>query len=136
MPQGCGGQQDREAQHKTVEAILAEAALANTQLAVTKAVLKAEFCREGATVEEAAAKVEEAVEQMATQLVFGRVPLGAKDKQRRARPEVKVLYFRSLFEAELQRVQAAAETEQDAGSSPLKLAVLDHRRRYLEMKQS
>jgi hypothetical protein len=34
--------QDREAQHKTVEAILAEEALANAQLAVAKAVLKAE----------------------------------------------------------------------------------------------
>jgi len=81
--------QDREAQHKTVEAILAEAALANAQLAVAKAVLKAEFRREGATVE-----------KMATQLVFGRVPAGAKAKQRRARSEVKVLYFGSLFEAE------------------------------------
>ena len=50
--------QDREAQHKTVEAILAEPALANAQLAVTKAVLRAEFRREGATAEEAAAKAE------------------------------------------------------------------------------
>ena len=92
--------QDREAQHKTVEAILAEAALANAQLAVAKAVMQAEFRREGATVEEAAAKAEEAVEKMATQLVFGRVPAQTKARQRRAKPEVKVLYFRSLFEAE------------------------------------
>ena len=92
--------QDRESQHKTVEAILAEAALANAQLAVAKAVLKAEFRREGATVEEATAKAEEAVEKMATQLVFGRVPAGAKARQRRGKPEVKVLYFRSLFETD------------------------------------
>jgi hypothetical protein len=92
--------QDREAQHKSVEAILAEAALANAQLAVAKAVLKAEFRREGATAEEATAKAEEAVEKMTTQLVFGRAPVGAKARQRRGKPEVKVLYFRSLFDAE------------------------------------
>ncbi len=91
--------QDREAQHKTVEAILAEAALANAQLAVAKAVMQAEFRREGATVEEAAAKAEQAVEKMASQLVFGRVPAQAKGNKRRTKPEVKVLYFRSLFEA-------------------------------------
>jgi hypothetical protein len=89
--------QDREAQHKTVEAILAEAALANAQLAVAKAVLKAEFHREGATVEEAAAKADEAVEKMATQLVFGRVPAGMKARKRQGKPEVQVLYFRNLF---------------------------------------
>jgi len=32
--------QDREAQHKSVEAILAEAALANAQLAVARAVMR------------------------------------------------------------------------------------------------
>jgi hypothetical protein len=60
----------------SVDVILAEAALANAQLAMAKAVLKAEFRRKGATVEEAAAKAEEAVEKMAmaTQLVFGRIP--------------------------------------------------------------
>ena len=36
---------------------------------------------------------------MTTQLVFGRVPAQTKARQRRGRPEVKVLYFRSLFEA-------------------------------------
>jgi len=83
-----------------VEAILAEAALANAQLAVAKALLTAEFRRDGATVEEAEAKAEEAVEKMATQLVFGRVPAQIKAKQRQGRSEVKVLYFRSLFRAE------------------------------------
>jgi hypothetical protein len=92
--------QDREAQHKSVEAILAEAALANAQLAVAKAVMQAEFRREGATVEEATAKAEEAMAQMTTQLVFGRVPEQTKIRQRRARPEVKVVYFRSLLESE------------------------------------
>jgi hypothetical protein len=62
--------------------------------------MKAGFRREGATVEEAAARAEEAVEKMATHLVFGRVPARAKARQRRAKPEVKVVYFRSLFEAE------------------------------------
>ena len=82
--------------HKTVEAILAEAALANAQLAVAKAVLKAEFRREGATAEEAAAKADEAVEKMATRLVFGRAPVGAKARKRQGKPEVQVLYFRNL----------------------------------------
>ena len=62
--------------------------------------LQAEFRREGATAEEAAVKAEEAVEKLATQLVFGRVPAGAKVRQRRGKPEVKVLFFRSLFDAE------------------------------------
>jgi len=101
--------QDREAQHKTVEAILADAALANAQLAVAKAVMrsaasavrsatsavKAEFRRE-----EAAVEAEETVEQIIPHLVFGRVPAGVNARQRRGRPEVKVVYFRSLFEAE------------------------------------
>jgi hypothetical protein len=64
---GCGARQDREAQHKTVEAIpsttlragLAEAALANAQLAVAKAVMQAEFRRQGGAVEEAVAEAEE-----------------------------------------------------------------------------
>ena len=83
--------QDREAQHKTVEAILAEAALANAQLAVAQAMMQAEFRRDGDTVEEAAAKADAAVEKMATQLVFGRVPVGTKARHRRAKPEVKVV---------------------------------------------
>jgi superfamily II DNA/RNA helicase len=97
--------QDREAQHKTVEAILAEAALANAQLAVAKAVMQAEFRREGASVEEATAKAEETVEQMATDLIFGRVPTQAKARQRRAKPKVKVVYFGTLFEAEMDRYE-------------------------------
>jgi hypothetical protein len=68
--------QDREAQHKTVEPILAGAALANAQLAVAKAVMQAEFRREGATAEEA-------VEKMATQLAFGQLPVAAKVRPRR-----------------------------------------------------
>ena len=111
--------QDREAQHKTVEAILAEAALANAQLAVAKAVMLAEFRREGVTTEEAAAKAEAAVEKMATQLVLGRVPAAAKARQRRGKPEVKVLYFRSLFDGEEDDGKAALPpTEQ-----PVQLAM-------------
>ena len=55
---------------------------------------------------------------MATQLVFGRVPVGAKARQRRARPEVKVLYFRSLFEAEEDDGKVVLPTEQ-----PVQLAM-------------
>ena len=66
---------------------------------MAKAVLQAEFRREGATVEEAAAKAEEAMEQMATRLVFGRVPAQRKARHRRAKPEVKVVSFGSLLEA-------------------------------------
>ena len=51
-------------------------------------------------VEEAVAKAEEAVERMATQLVFGQVPPQRKTKRRRGGPEVKVVYFRSFLEAE------------------------------------
>jgi len=83
-----------------VEAILAEAALANAQLAVAKAVMQAEFRKEGAIIEEAAARAEEAVEKMVTHLVFGRVPSQTKARQCRAKPEVKLLYFRSLLEAD------------------------------------
>ncbi len=92
--------QDREAQNHSVETILEEAALANAQLAVARAVLQAGFQHGGATVEEAAAKAEEAVEKMATRLVFGRMPAGTKARQRRGRSEVKVLYFGSLLKAE------------------------------------
>ncbi|MBN1138383.1 MAG: hypothetical protein JXM73_17475 [Anaerolineae bacterium] len=83
-----------------MEAILAEAALANAQLAVAKALLQTEFRRKGATAGEAKAKAEEAVERMAPRLVFGRAPAPTKTKQRRGKPEVQVLYFRSLFDAE------------------------------------
>jgi hypothetical protein len=92
--------QDREAQRNPVETILTEAALTNAQLTVLKAVLKDEFRREGATVEEAAAKAEEAVEKLATHLVFGQLSAQTKTQRRRGKPEVKMLYFRSLFDAE------------------------------------
>lgn len=46
---GCVAVQDRESQYKMVEAIPAEATLAYAQLAVAKAVLKAELHRAGAT---------------------------------------------------------------------------------------
>jgi len=41
-----------------------------------------------------------AVERMATQLVFGRIPAQRKARQRWDKSEVKVLYFRNLFDAE------------------------------------
>jgi hypothetical protein len=83
-----------------LEAILAEAALANASLTVAKAVMQAELRREGTTVEAVSAKAEEALEKIAAQLVFGRVPAQTRKRQRRAEPEVKVLSFRSLVEAE------------------------------------
>ncbi|MGC9335285.1 MAG: hypothetical protein ACP5JJ_14115 [Anaerolineae bacterium] len=36
---------------------------------------------------------------MASQLVFGRVAMETQAERRRSTPEVKVLYFRSLFDA-------------------------------------
>ena len=80
--------------------------------------MQAEFRREGATVEEAAAKAEEAVEKMASQLVFGRVPAQTKVKQRRAKPEVKVVYFRNLFDVDADDGQAPRPAEQ-----PVQLAM-------------
>jgi hypothetical protein len=79
--------QDREVQHKTVEAILPEAALANAQLAVAKAVIQAEFPRKGAAAEEAAARVEEAVDSVAPRLIFGRMPTKTKAVKRRNKAE-------------------------------------------------
>jgi hypothetical protein len=111
--------QDREAQHKTVEAILAEAALANAQLAVAKAVMQAEFRREGASVEEAAAKAEEAVQKMATQLVFGQIPAQSKARHRRGKPEIKVVYFRSLLEDDKEDSMVILP----AGEEPVQLAM-------------
>jgi hypothetical protein len=111
--------QDREAQHKTVEAILAEAALANAQLAVAKAVMRAEFRREGATTSEAAAKAEEVVEKMTTKFVFGRVPAQTKARRRSAKPEVKVLYFRSLSDTKGDNDREIASTTEQ----PVQLAM-------------
>jgi hypothetical protein len=128
--------QDREAQHKTVEAVLAEAALANAQLAVVKAVLrsatsavKAEFRPEAANVEalsracrgQSTANAEEAVEKMTTQLVFGRVPAQTQTRQRCGKPEVKVLYCRGLFEAEEDDSKAILP----ASVQPVQLAMFD-----------
>jgi hypothetical protein len=115
--------QDREAQHKTVEAILAEAALANAQLAVAKAVLKAEFRREGATVEEAAAKAKEVVEKMANQLVFGRVPSQAKARKRQSKPEIKVIYFRNLFESQVKGDDPTGNPASIPRDQPIQLAM-------------
>ena len=80
--------QDRQAQHTPVEAILAEAALANVQLAMAQGVLrsaasavKAEFPGEGAAVGEAAAWAEQAVWKLATRLLLGRVAVKAQASQ-------------------------------------------------------
>jgi hypothetical protein len=110
--------QDREAQHKTVEAILAEAALANAQLAVAKAVLQTEFRRKGASVEEAKVKAEEAVQAMVPRLVFGRASAHTKAKHRRSKPEVQVLYFRSLFDTEAEDLEVSQSVDQ-----PVQLAM-------------
>jgi hypothetical protein len=61
--------------------------------------MQAEFRREGASAVEAAAKAEETVGKTANQLVFGRVPAKQKARRQRGKPEAKVLYFRSLFDA-------------------------------------
>ena len=101
-PQGSGTPQDREAQHKTVEAILAEAALANAQLAVAKAVLTDLRLPPEATAEEQAAalqKAQEAADEITTRLVFGRGSVQRKTKRRR-KPQVSVVYFRHLLEGD------------------------------------
>ena len=49
---------------------------------------------------------------------------------------IPLLEQRQVFLAEeAQKVQAALAAEQDDGRSPLKLAILDHARRFLEMEQ-
>jgi hypothetical protein len=55
---------------------------------------------------------------MATQLVFGRVPAQTKARQRRVKPEVKVVYFRSLFDGEEDKGKAVLPAEQ-----PVQLAM-------------
>lgn len=44
--------------------------------------------------------------------------------------------YQALLAEEAQAVQASLAEERDNGQSPLKLAVLDHKRRYLEMEQA
>jgi hypothetical protein len=88
------------------------------RVSAAKVVLQAEFRREGATVEQASAKAEESLDKMATQLVFGSVP-PARARQSRGKPQVKVLYFRSLFEAEGEDVKAALPPADE----PVQLAV-------------
>jgi hypothetical protein len=65
--------------------------------------------------EEATAKAEEAVEKMAAQLVFGRAPAGEKTRHRRAKSEVKVVYFRSLPDTD--------EDQREGISPPIELPV-------------
>ena len=98
--------QDRQAWRASVEAILAEAALANVQLAMAKGVLrsaasavKAEFPGEGTAVEEAAACAEQAVWKLATRLLLGRVAVKAQASQPWAGLKVKVLCSSILFDA-------------------------------------
>jgi hypothetical protein len=56
--------------------------------------------QEGSTVEALSPTCQgEAVEEAATELIFDRVPVGAKARHRRGKPKVKVLYFRRLLEA-------------------------------------
>ena len=79
--------QDRQAWRTSVEAILAEAALAKVQLAMANGALrsaasavKAEFPGEGAAVGEAA-QAEQAVWKLATRLLLGRVAVKAQASQ-------------------------------------------------------
>ena len=93
--------QDREAQHKSVEAILAEAVPVNAQLAVAKAVLTdLRLPPEASDEEQAAAmqKAQEAVDEIAARWAFGRVSV--RKKARRRKPQVSVVYFRNLFDGD------------------------------------
>ena len=95
--------QDREAQSRSVEAILEEAALANAQLAVAKAVLTDLKLPANATPEqkvEAEKQAQEIRREITDKLIFGRMPAELRQvKRRQSRTEIKVLYFRGLFEA-------------------------------------
>ena len=103
--------QDRETQHKSVEAILEEAALANVQLAVARAVLADLKLPPDATAEQKAAAAQqarEAIRDITDRLVFGSLPpeLRQAKRKRPAAPQVAV-YVGTLFEPSM-----------NSGSSP------------------
>jgi len=87
--------QDREAQFKSVEEILADAALSNAQLAVAKSVVKRHARAEGKTKAQIAAEVAEMEEAMTERLVFGKVqaPKKRRRKKRRQVPENQLSLF-------------------------------------------
>ena len=86
----CPPGQPRVEPEPGVEAILAEAVLANAQLAVAKAVLQAEFRREGLTLRKQQRQPRKR-SRSSPRLVFGQLPAQAKPRPRRAKPEVKAL---------------------------------------------
>ena len=66
---------------------------------------------------------------MATQLIFGSLPARVKARQRRAKPEVKVLYFRDLLEAEEDDSKVIVPaTEQPVQSALFALQSYEHKR--------
>ena len=82
-----------------MEAILAEAALANAQLAVAKAVLARLQIPQGASAEEkavAAQQAQETIEEITTRLTFGQMPDVMRTKNK-PQPKISVIYFRDLF---------------------------------------
>ncbi len=86
--------QDREAQSQSVEAILEEAALANTQLAVAKAVLTDLKLPAGATPEQKAEAEKQAQEirrEITDRLIFGSLPTIARVRtKKQPRQEVAI----------------------------------------------
>ena len=110
--------QDREAQHKTVEAILQEAALANAQLAVARAVLSSLRLPPTATAEEREAAVEQvrqAVEQINDWQAFRQKAaalIPAKRRQALARPAATpAVYISTLF--------SSSDAATPAGDKPI-----------------
>ena len=83
--------QDREAQFKSVEEILADAALSNAQLAVAKSVVERQARAEGKSEAEVATEVAE----IENRLAFGRVraPKKRRRKKRRQVPENQLSLF-------------------------------------------
>jgi len=85
--------QDREAQSHSVEAILEEAALANAQLAVAKAVLTDLKLPTGATPEQKAEAEKQAQQirrEITDRLIFGRLPIAARVKSKKQPKQVTV----------------------------------------------
>ena len=117
--------QDREAQHKTVEAILQEAALANAQLAVARAVLSSLRLPPTATPEEREAAVEQvrqAVEQINDWQAFRQKAAAltpARRRQTMTRPAATpAVYVGTLFNQDAANNSSSQTTDKLTPPAP------------------
>lgn len=86
--------QDREAQFKSVEEILAEAALSNAQLAVARSVVKRMDRAEGKTQAQIATEMAEMEKAMTERLVFGKAKVPRKSRRKKRQvPEGQLSLF-------------------------------------------